>query len=163
MYFIIDHARRKIVCFNGTEHPTADWVIQQLKNAFPYKSAPEYLIFDRDSIFSSKVKRFIKDVLNIQPKQTAFHSPWQNGVAERWIKSVRTEILDQVIIFNENHLRNLLNEYLSYYNNDRCHLALGRDAPCHREVTHRSSASDKVAALPRLNGLTHKYEWRKAA
>ena len=84
VYFIIDHARRKIVHFNVTEHPTADWVIQQLKNAFPFESSPKYLIFDRDSIFSARVKQFIKD-MGTRAKVTGYKCPWQNGVAERYV------------------------------------------------------------------------------
>jgi len=75
VFFIIDHARRKIVHFNVTEHPTAEWVVQQLKNAFPFDRAPKYLIFDRDSIFSVRVKQFIKDV-GIKPKVISYKCPW---------------------------------------------------------------------------------------
>jgi transposase InsO family protein len=162
VFFIINHDRRKIVHFNVTEHPTAQWVKQQLREAFPFDKVPKYLIFDRDSIFSSKVRRGIKN-MGIKPKQTSFQSPWQNGVAERWVRSIRTELLDHVMVFNENQLRQLIREYVSYYNHDRCHLALGRDAPCYRDTQLRSAASDTVVALPRLNGLAHKYEWRNAA
>ena len=71
VYFIIDHARRKIVHVNVTEHPTAEWVIQQLKDAFPFESAPKYLIFDRDSIFSTRVRQFITD-MGTRPKVTGY-------------------------------------------------------------------------------------------
>jgi len=84
VYFIIDHARRKIVHVNVTEHPTAEWVIQQLKDAFPFESSPQYLIFDRDSIFSAWVKQFIKD-MGTRAKVTGYKCPWQNGVAERYV------------------------------------------------------------------------------
>jgi putative transposase len=162
VFFIVDHGRRKIIHVNVTRHPTAQWVKQQLREAFPFGQTPKYLIFDRDSIFSSDVRQFIK-TLGITSKLTAYQSPWQNGVAERWVKSARTELLNHVIIFNERHLRRLMKEYVAYYNDDRCHLTLGRDSPNHRKVRHRSTATDKVVALPRLNGLTHKYVWRNAA
>ena len=77
VFFIIDHKRRKIIHFNVVTHPYAQWVIQQLRNAFPYDSAPKYLIMDRDKIFSSRVKGFLERQLRIKPKVTSYKSPWQ--------------------------------------------------------------------------------------
>ncbi|MCP4718345.1 MAG: transposase family protein [Desulfobacteraceae bacterium] len=118
VYFIFDHARRKIVHVNVTEHPTAEWVIQQLKDAFPFESAPKYLIFDRDSFFSAWVKQFITN-MGTRPKVTCYKCPWQNGVAERYVLSVRNDMLNQMVVFNEEQLRNLLKQYVEYYNNER--------------------------------------------
>ena len=128
VFFIIDHARRKIVHFNITEHPTAEWVVQQLRNAFPFDSAPKYLIFDRDSIFSVRVKQFIKD-MDVKPKVISYKYPWQNGVAERFVLSVRNDMLNKMIIFNEEQMRDYMKQYFEYYNNERCHLSVGRDSP----------------------------------
>ena len=133
VFFVIDHAKRKIVHLNITEHPTAEWVKQQLREAFPFNSFPKYLIFDRDSIFSGQVKEFIKS-MGSEPTVISYRAPWQNGVAERWILSVRTELLNHVIIFNEEHLRRLLMEYVEYYNHDRCHLSLDRNTPVGRNA-----------------------------
>ena len=83
-FFVIEHGRRHIVHFNATFHPTAAWVIQQLRDAFSYDPAPRYIIFDRDSIFSAAVVRFIK-TMGTKPVRTSFRSPWQIGTAERWI------------------------------------------------------------------------------
>ena len=162
VFFVIDHAKRKIVHLNITEHPTAQWVKQQLREAFPFDSFPKYLIFDRDKIFGHQVKEFIKS-MGARPKIISYQSPWQNGVAERWILSVRTELLNHVIIFSEEHLRRLLKEYVDYYNHDRCHLSLDRNSPMGRKVQWRPSESSKVLSLPKLGGLQHKYVWRKAA
>ncbi len=162
VFFIIDHGRRRIVHTNVTQYPTANWVKQQLREAFPFDEHPKYLIFDRDPVFATQVKQLIKD-MDIKPKVISYKSPWQNGVSERWVKSVRDELLNHVIIFNERHLRRLIKNYVKYYNNDRCHLTLDRDSPNHREVQHRTSVTDEVIALPRLNGLAHKYVWRDAA
>jgi hypothetical protein len=82
------HGRRRILHFNATFHPTASWVIQQLRDTFPYDSAPKYLIFDRDSIFSAAVVEFIK-AMGTKPVRISYCSPWQNGTAERWIGSCR--------------------------------------------------------------------------
>ena len=162
VFFIIDHARRKIVHFNITENPTSEWVIQQLRNAFPFDSVPKYLIFDRDPLFSARVRQFIKD-MGTKPKQISYKSPWQNGTSERWILSVRNEILNHVIIFTEDQLRDYMKEYISYYNTERCHLSVDRDSPVGREVQQKPSESAKVIAFPRLSGLHHVYKWDKAA
>jgi putative transposase len=82
VFFIIDRSRRKITHFNVTSQPCALWVIQQLRDAFPFDQAPKYLILDRDKIFSLRVKGFLKRQLGINPKVTSYKSPWQNGLAE---------------------------------------------------------------------------------
>jgi transposase InsO family protein len=88
VWFVIDHGRRRILHFNVTTNPTAQWVIQQLREAFPGESAPGYLIYDNDSIFSDRVTDAIKQ-FQVRPKRTAYRSPWQNGTAERWVGSAR--------------------------------------------------------------------------
>ena len=93
--FVIHHDRRKVLHFNVTEHPTAPWVIQQLRESFPYDTAPSYLVFDRDAIFAGKVMETVR-ALGVKPRRTAYRSPWQNGVAERCIGSCRRELLDRV-------------------------------------------------------------------
>ena len=98
----------------------------------------------------------------IKPTRTAYRSPWQNAVAERWVGSVRRELLDHVVVFNERHLRRLLREYVAYYHDDRTHLGLGKATPAGRPVTRRRDGAE-VVALPRLGGLHHRYNWRAAA
>jgi transposase InsO family protein len=161
VWFIIDHGRRRIVRFNVTTNPTAQWVMQQLRESFLDDSAPRYLIFDNDSIFSDEVTEAIKS-FGIEPKRTAFQSPWQNGVAERWVGSCKREIADHVIVFNEDHLRRLLREYVSYYNAERVHTVI-RDAPEGRAIEARPSPGAKVVGLPRVGGLHHRYVWQEAA
>ena len=160
--FVIHHARRQVLHFNVTAHPTTAWVIHQLREAFPFETAPRYLIFDRDSKFAPAVIAVIKS-LGIEPIRTAYRSPWQNGTAERWILSCRAEMLDNVIVLGERHLGRLLGEYVRYYREDRTHLTLSKDAPDHREVTPKPCLEAKVVSLPRVGGLHHRYEWRKAA
>ena len=162
VFFIIDHRRRKIIHFNVTNQPCALWVIQQLRDAFPFDHVPKYLILDRDSIFSSGVKGFLEQQLGITPKVASYKSPWQNGVAERLVKSIRNELLNHTIVFNENHLRRLIREYVSYYNKDRCHLSLGRDSPLGRKIQEKPFESSKVKSLSKLGGLQHRYEWKQA-
>jgi transposase InsO family protein len=126
-FFIIAHDRRRILHFNVTRTPTSVWVIQQLREAFPYESAPKYLIFDRDAKFGPEVVGAVR-AMGSQPTRTSFRSPWQNGVAERWIGSCRRDLLDHVIALNERHLRRLLAEYVRYYHEDRTHLGLQKQS-----------------------------------
>lgn len=161
VWSVIEHGRRRILHFNVTVNPAAQWVMQQLREAFPDDSALRCLIFDDDSVFSDEVTEAIKN-LGIEPKRTAFQSPWQNGVAERWVGSCRREILDHVIVFNEDHLRRLLRDYVSYYNAERVHTGI-RDAPERRAIEAQPSPGAKVVGLPRLGGLHHRCVWQEAA
>jgi transposase InsO family protein len=155
-FFVIAHDRRRILHFNVTRHPTSAWVIQQLREAFPYDSAPGYLIFDRGKNFNQEVIDTVKS-FGIQPKRTGFRSPWQNGVAERWVGNCRRDLLDQVIVLNERHLKRLMNEYVHYYHEDRTHLGLDKQTPAGRK-TAKASTSSKVVSILRLGGLHHRYD-----
>ena len=86
-------------------------------------------------------------------------SPWQNGVAERWIGSVRRELLDHVVVFNERQLRRLLTEYVAYYHDDRTHAALEKGTPAGRLPVGCHRAGAAILARPRLGGLHHRYDW----
>jgi len=176
VWFAIDHGRRRIPHFNVTENPTSGWVIQQLRETFPNEPEHRFLIYDNDArptqsralrqlrwlaIFSPAVTGAIKS-FEIDPKRTAFRSPWQNGTAERLVGSVRRELLDHIVILNEDHLRWLLREYVDYYNAERVHTSL-QDAPTGRPVETQPSASAKVVGFPRIGGLHHRYRWCEAA
>lgn len=163
VFFIIDHKRRIVRHFNITSYPSAEWVIQQLRDAFPFDQVPKYLIMDRDKIFSSRVKGFLEHQLGIKPKVTSYKSPWQNGIAERFVLNARTDLLNHVIVFNEDHLRRLMGEYVGYYNGDRCHLSLDRNSPSGRKVQEKLSESAKVISIPKLGGIHHRYEWKEVA
>ncbi len=161
-FFVIEHGRRHIVHFNATFNPTAAWVMQQLREAFPYDTTLRYLILDRDAIFSPAVVECVR-ALGIEPIRTSFRSQWQNGTAERWIGNCRRELLQHVVIFGERHLVRLARLYINYYHEDRGHLGLDKDTPDKRPVIPRPSPTAKVVALPRVGGLHHRYEWREAA
>ncbi len=160
-WFVIGHGRRKIIHFGVTAHPTSPWVVQQLREAFPDETTPQFLIYDNDSIFSERVTESIENI-GIEPRRTAFRSPWQNGIAERWVGSARRELLDHVIVMNERHLYRLLREYVDYYNEDRVHTRL-RDSPMGRSTEHRPSSEAQIVGLPRVGGLHHRYVWQEAA
>jgi putative transposase len=156
-FFVIAHDRRRIAHCNVTKHPTSAWVVQQLREAFPYDSAPRYLIFDRGPQFNGDVIETVQS-FGIQPKRTSFRSPWQNGIAERWVGNCRRDLLDHVIVVNERHLKRLMIEYLSYYHEDRTHLALAKGAPAGRFAVKNFDGGDGVISTPRLGGLHHRYD-----
>jgi len=162
VWFAIEHARRRVVHFDITDHPHSAWVIQQLREAFPFDTAPRHLIFDRDSIFSADVVSTLKS-FGIAPARTSYRSPWQNGIAERWVGNVRRELLDHVVVLGEGHLHRLLAEYIAHYHDDRTHLGLGKETPTARQRQHRPEGDAHVVSLPRVGGLHHRYEWRAAA
>jgi|SRR5579862_1766670 len=160
--FVIQHHRRQIVHVNVTQHSTSAWVRQQLREAFPFDQRLRYLLMDHDSIFSAAVAQAVTG-MEIQPLRASVQSPWQNGVAERWVGTCRRELLDHLIVFDEAHLRRLLFEFLDYYHNDRIHLSLGKDAPRGRPVCAAMLPTAQVTSLRRVGGLHHRYEWREAA
>ena len=156
-FFVIAHDRPRILLCNVTKHPTSAWVVQQLREAFPYDTAPGYLIFDRGAPYDEEVIETVKN-FGIQPKRTSFRSPWQNGVAERWVGNCRRDLLDHVTVLNELHLKRLMNEYVRYYHEDRTHLALIKGTPAGREAVNDSRMGSRVIAMPRLGGLHHRYD-----
>ena len=93
--------------------------------------------------------------LKISSIRTSFESPWQNGVAERWVGSCRHDLLDHIIAFDERHLKRLLSEYVRYYHEDRTHLGLAKETPHNRP---RSIAFGRVRSHERVGGLHHRYE-----
>jgi transposase InsO family protein len=161
VWFVVEHGQRRILGFNVTAHPTSFWTIQQLRETFPCESSLRYLIHDNDSIFSTRLIEAIGH-LGLESKPTAYRSPWQNGTAERWVGTVRRELLDHVIVLDERHLIRLLREYVDDYNDDRVHTPL-RDSPTGRPTEDRPSLDARIVGLPRVGGLHHRYACREAA
>jgi transposase InsO family protein len=95
-FFVIEHGRRRILHFNITRHPTSEWVVPQLREAVPEAGPYRYLMLDHDSKFNGDVITLL-EVTGLRPKRTSVQTPWQNGIAERWVGSCRREILDHVI------------------------------------------------------------------
>jgi transposase InsO family protein len=157
----LNHDRRRLIHFGVTTSPSARWLMQQLREAFPSDNALPFLLYDRDSIFSAEVTATIRN-LGIEPVRTAYRSPWQNPFAERWVGTCRRELLDHVIVLGERHLSRLLADYVAYYNAERVHTSL-RDSPDGRSTESRPSPSAKAIALPRVGSLHHRYAWCEAA
>lgn len=156
---MVTHIRRRLVHFNVTEHPTAEWTARQLLEACALEETPQYLIRDRDSVYGERFSRQAT-TLGIREVIIAPRSPWQNAYAERVIGSIRRECLDHVVVIGERHLLRILRKYVDYYNKSRTHLSLAKDAPRPRSVQRPSEG--RVMELPRVGGLHHEYT-RKAA
>jgi transposase InsO family protein len=151
-FVVLDHRRRQILHVAATCHPTAEWLAQQIVEAFPWETAPEYLIRDRDRAYGNIFRKRLS-AMGIRDGPTAPRSPWQNGYVERVIGSIRRELLDHVIVMGESHLRRLLRDYADYYNTWRTHLGLEKDTPLTRPVRHRGA----ITVVPKLGGLHHAY------
>ncbi len=154
VFFIIGHDRRRILHLNVTRHPTSAWIVQQLREAFPYEPATKFLILDHDAKYGREVPAAMRS-MDITAVRTAVGCPWQNGVAERWVGSCRRELLDHVLAINQSHLKRLLSSYVKYYHQDRTHCGLQKQTP---EKRPRCSGEGKVLAWPRVGGLHHRYE-----
>ena len=115
VFVVLSHDRRRIVHINVTAHPTAVWTAQQLREAWPWDTAPRFLIRDRDTIYTSDLRRTVQ-AMGVEEVLTAPRSPWQNPFVERVIGSLRRECVDHLIVWNERSLQRHLQQYLAYYN-----------------------------------------------
>jgi transposase InsO family protein len=159
VFVVLSHERRRIVHFNVTAHPTAEWTAQQLREAFPWDTAPYYLLRDRDRIFDHAFVDQVK-AMGIKQVLAALRSPWQRAYVERVIGSIRRECLDHVIVFNERNLHRHLQSFLDYYHRSRTHLGLQKDTPEHRGI--QSAERGQVTSIPEVGGLHHRHERRAA-
>jgi len=151
-FLVLGHGRRQLLWFAVTRNPTAEWLAQQIVQAFPWNTAPTYLVRDNDGAYGQAFTRRLR-TMGIRDRPTSPRSPWQNPYAERLIGTLRRECLDHVLIFGERHLRRILALYSSYYNQTRTHLALRKDAPLRRAV----QGSGTIIATLILFGLHHRY------
>jgi putative transposase len=133
VFLVLAHDRRRILHFNVTAHPTAEWTAQQLREAFPFDQLPRYLLRDRDAIFGNEFRGQVRD-MSIQEVLSTPRSPWQRAYVERVIGSIRRECLDHVIVFHETSLRRILDSYFDYYHRSRTHLSLEKDPPVPRPI-----------------------------
>src|SRR5271165_429055 len=159
VFLVLAHDRRRILHFNVTAHPTAEWTGQQLREAFPFDQLPRYLLRDRDAIFGDEFREQVRG-MGICEVLSAPRSPWQRAYVERLIGSVRRECLDHVIVFHESSLRRILTSYFDYYHRSRTHLSLRKDSPEPRAIQPPEMGS--IVAVPQVGGLHHRYERRAA-
>jgi transposase InsO family protein len=159
VFLVLAHARRRIVHFNITEHPTAQWTAQQISEAFPWEAAPRFLVQDRDRVYGPAFKDRVKS-MGVEEVLTAPRSPWQNPFAERLIGTIRRECLDHVVVLDERHLRRLLGDYLGHYHRWRCHRSLAMDCPEPRP--NQGPEDGDVVEVEEAGGLYRHYERRAA-
>ncbi len=133
MFLVLAHDRRRVLHFNVTEHPTAEWTAVQLVQAFPYDTTPRYLLRDRDRIYGESFRMQAAN-MQITEMLTAPRSPWQSPFVERLVGSIRRECLDYILVLGEESLRRALRSYIEYDHDSRCHLALNKDSPMAREM-----------------------------
>ena len=156
---VLGHDRRRIIHFDVTENPTQVWLAHQMTEAFPWNTAPRYLLRDRDASYGAAFRDRVR-VMGINEVVTAPRSPWQNPYVERLIGSFRRECLDHVVIFDERHLRRTLLSYVQYDHRTRTHLSLDKDCPQTRSISQPTGG--KIIAFPEVGGLHHRYERRAA-
>ena len=157
-FFVIHHASREVVHIRVTQHPTAEWAAQQILECCGWdREPPRFLIHDRDSRYGALFDRRLQS-LGITQIRIPFRAPQANSIAERWVRSVRQECLDQTFIFDERHLRQVLAEYVAYFNQWRPHRSIGQRAPCAPVLTTPGRQSGTVVATPVLGGLHHVYQ-----
>jgi len=147
-FVILRHDRRRLSHIAVTANPTADWIARQISEAFPWNTAPRYLVRDRDCAYGDVFKRRVR-AMGIRDRPVAPRSPWQNGHVERLIGSIRRECLDHLIIFGEAHLRRVLWAYANYYNGTRTHLSLDKYTPLLPAIQR----DGRIQSVPHLGGL----------
>jgi putative transposase len=164
VFVLIEHATRRILYANVTTHPTAQWTLQQLREAIPADHGYRFLMHDRDAIFSQELDQSMRH-LGLRTLKTPVRSPQANAVCERLLGTLRRECLDFLIPLSAHHLWRLLHEWVQHYNERRPHMSLGPGIPqppsslsallqSHR---HRLPAHLRVGARPILGGLHHEY------
>ena len=159
VFVVLAHERRRIVYFAVTAHSTAEWTLQQMREAFPWDTAPRYLLQDRDGIFGQDFVKQVK-AMCIQQVLAAPRSPWQRAYVERLIGTLRRECLDHLIVFNEKSLYRQLRTFVEYYHRNRVHLGLEKDTPEPRPI--QPPECGRMVSIPVLGGLHHRYERRAA-
>ena len=157
VFVVLDHARRQVLHYRITYHPSMTWVIQQLREAMPFGQQPRYFFRDNDRIYGHGVRAFL-DSCGIEEVRSAYRSPWQNPYVERIVGTLRRELLDHVIVLSQAHLDRLLREFIEqYYHVSRPHQGLDGNTPIAHEKPPALDSRDQIISIPVLGGLHHKY------
>jgi transposase InsO family protein len=170
VFVVMEHATRRILHANVTAHPTAQWTIQQLREAIPVDHGYRFVIYNRDSIFSKQLDQQVRH-LGLRGLKTPVRSPQANALCERLLGTLRRECLDFLIPLSEDHLRHILHAWVCHDNTGCPHMALGPGLPQplppvavpHQEHQHRIPPHLRVVARPILGGLHHEYRLEKKA
>jgi len=145
VFFVLSVDRRRVLNFNVTRHPTADWTAQQVVDACAFEAPERFLFRDNDKLYGKYFEARV-DGLGLTQVPTAFRSPWQNPFADRWIGGLRRDCLDHVIAVNELQLRRVIKSYIAYFHEDRTHSTLQKETPFERPV---DDGEGDVIAFPR--------------
>jgi putative transposase len=158
VFLVLHHGRRKVVHFAITSNPSMDWVIQQLREAMPDGQQPRFVFRDSDGIYGGGVRKFL-DSCDIEEVRAAYRCPWQNPFVERFIGTLRRELLDHVIVLSRGHLDRLLREFIEdYYHVARPHQGLDGDTPIPQPKADAPiTGPTKLISTPILGGLHHRY------
>lgn len=157
---IVHHSRSCLKYIAATYNPTSDWVAQQLREAFPYDTAPKYMLLDRDTIFLPVINQTLPN-MGIKVRRTDYKCPWQNGVAERFILSLQKELLDLITPINADHMNRLLGQYKEYYNHARPHMSNDGYPPVLKPVEFKQAEKSvcNLESIPWVGGFHHSYRW----
>jgi transposase InsO family protein len=155
VFLVLAHERRRLLHFNVTANPTAEWTAQQIVEAFPWRDPPKYLLRDRDGVYGTTFRTRVTG-LGFEEVVIAAQSPWQNPYVERLIGSIRRECLDHTIVLGERHLKRILADYFAYYHRWRTHQSLGMDSPEGRAI--HPVDRGLVVEIDEVGGLHHHYE-----
>jgi transposase InsO family protein len=158
-FFVVELKSRKVIHVGVTRCPTDAWVAQQLREVTPYGQAPKYPIRDNDTKFGSCFARVAR-TSGIKILKTPYHAPRANAICERFLRSVRQECLDHLLILQEKQLQRVLNDYVAYFNRARPHQGIAQQIPEQlSSVPTSQEVGNKVIALPVVGGLHHDYHW----
>ena len=159
VFYVIHHGSRKLVHARVTMCPNSKWLAQQMLEACGIsRKPPRYLIHDRDGCFGASFNRRIGS-LCIRQIRTPVKAPKANAIAERWVRTIRNECLDHVLILGHRHLQQSVTEFIAYYNRWRPHRSLGQIAPCPHIKESPVGSGKYLIAKPVLGGLHHVYQW----
>ena len=170
VFVIIEHASRCVLHVNVTSHPTAQWTMQQLREAIPADYPYRFVIHDRDAIFSKEVDQSSRH-MGLRVLKTPVRTPVANAICERVIGTLRRECLDFMILLNARHLYHILHEWVAHYNEGRPHMSLGPGIPQPRPALpvtpqaprHQIATGQRVVAQFVLGGLHHDYRLENRA
>jgi putative transposase len=160
-FFVIEHATRRVHILGVTAHPTGAWLTQQARNLLidldDAGHRIRFLIRDRDAKFTAAFDAVFTAV-NVRIIKSPVRAPRANAIVERFVGSVRREVLDRILIINQRHAATVLGEYQHHYNSHRPHRALGQAAPLRPLPQRMTSETNTIRRRDRLGGLLHEYQ-----
>ena len=169
VFVALEIGSRRILHVNVTDHPTAEWTIQQFREFLAFDHPYRFVIHDRDAIFSAAADSALRD-FGVRALRTPVRTPTANAFSERVIGTIRRECLDFIIPISERHLRSTVREFVAYYNRGRPHSSLGPGIPepiqasapyaVHR---HKLPVGYRISSKSILGGLHHDYRLEKEA